>query len=113
MTQNSDTISNGPGAAAILSAGLGCFLVGFFSLFAAVYPPASKFFTFYPSVGDISGITASAVVIWLVAWHILFKVWHNKTVQMGWVNLLAFIMLILGLLLTFPPFGIYFFNSLI
>lgn len=104
MEQNSHPITNGPGAAAILSAGIGCFLVGLFALTGDASPAAAKFFTFYTPTGPLSGVTTSAIVIWLVVWFFLARAWRDKTVSMRWVNTFAFLFLILSLLLTFPPF---------
>lgn len=104
MTQNFDTIPNGPGAAAILAAGFGCFLVGLFALIGDAFPVVSKFFTFYKPTGALSGVTTSAIIIWLVGWYILSRAWHDKNVEMKWVNIFAFSFLLLSLLLTFPPF---------
>lgn len=104
MIQNPDTIQNGPGAAAILAAGFGCFLVGLFALMGDAFPAVSKFFTFYKPTGALSGVTTSAIVIWLFVWFILARVWRDKTVEMRWVNTFAFSFLVLSLLLTFPPF---------
>lgn len=104
MIQNSNTITNGRGAAAILAAGLACFLIGSLSLISSMFPAASKIFTFYAPTADISGISTIAIVSWLVVWRILFQTWHNKTVRIVWVNLFAFLMLVVGLFLTCPFF---------
>mgnify|MGYP001566084613 FL=1 len=103
MSDNTNTITNGPGAAAILAAGIGCFLIGLFFLFAEASPTAKSFFTFYKPSGALSGITTSAVVIWLVSWLLLSRAWRKRNVNMWWINLTAFLLLALSLLLTFPP----------
>jgi hypothetical protein len=104
MPENYNAIPNGPGAAAILAAGVGCFLIGLFALIGDAYAPAATFFTFYAPSGPLSGVTTSAIVIWLALWYTLARLWHSKTVRMWWVNLLAFLLLALSLFLTFPPF---------
>lgn len=104
MTDNSQLIPNGPGAAAILSAGLGCFLNGLFFLFEDASPAANSFFKFYSPSGALSGTTTTAVIIWLLVWLLLARAWRKKNVNMWWVNLVAFSLLALSLLLTFPPF---------
>lgn len=104
MSENYNPMPNGPGAAAILAAGVGCFLVGLFALIGDAYTPAATFFTFYTPTGPLSGVTTSAIVIWLALWYVLALRWRTKTVNMRWVNLLAFLLLALSLLLTFPPF---------
>src|ERR1043166_7073129 len=104
MTQNLQNITNGPGAAAILAAGIGCFLNGLFFLISDAFPAAHSFFIFYNASGDLSGTTTSAIVIWLIIWYFLFKAWRTKEINMWWVNRISFSLLIFGLLLTFPPF---------
>ena len=45
-----------------------------------------------------------ALIIWLVSWFALARLWGAKTVALGKVNVVAFALLVVGLLLTFPPF---------
>jgi hypothetical protein len=41
--------------------------------------------------------------MWLVAWAILHALWRQRSVNLTRVNAAALALLILGLLLTFPP----------
>ena len=104
MSQDFRELSNGPGAAAILSAAVGCFLIGLFFLLEDAYPAVNDFFKFYPPSGALSGMTTTAVAIWLVLWYMLARLWRNKMVRMLPINVAAFLLLGLSLLLTFPPF---------
>lgn len=97
-------VRNGPGAAAVLSAGIGCFAVGLFALLGDAFPTMARFFTFYTSTGPLSGVTTSAIIVWLASWFGLSARWRSKDVGMGAVSFGAFVLLALGLLLTFPPF---------
>jgi hypothetical protein len=99
-----DGVPNGPGAAAILAAGLGSFAVGLFALVGDAWPAAARFFTFYVPTGPLSGVTTSAIVVWLAAWLGLSRVWAEQTVAAGKVVAVSFVLLALSLLLTFPPF---------
>jgi len=99
-----DAIPNGPAAAAILAAGIGSFALGLFATLGDAFPAVGKFFNFYNPTGPLSGVTTSAIVIWLVAWAVLGRSWASRTVSMATVNVLAFLGLLLGVLLTFPPF---------
>jgi Na+-transporting NADH:ubiquinone oxidoreductase subunit NqrE len=45
-----------------------------------------------------------AIIVWLVSWFILNQQWRTKAVDLAKVNVVAFIGLAIGLLLTFPPF---------
>jgi hypothetical protein len=98
-------IPNGGAAAAILSAGVGCFSIGICAWLGDAYAPLARFFDFYNPTGPLSGVTTSAILIWLVLWIILSKAWSRKSLPMGMINLSAFLLLGLGMLLVFPPFG--------
>jgi hypothetical protein len=94
---------NGSGAAAILAAGIGSFALGLFSFMADKSAGIKALFIFYKPTGALSGVTTSAILIWLAVWALLEWRWKAKTVQLGRVNLVAFALLGLCLLLTFPP----------
>ena len=106
-----DIIPNGPGAAAILAAGIGCAMVGILAFAAEASRPFANMLNFYNPTGPLSGKTTVAVIVWLVAWFFLAKLWRNKTVALGPVNLTAFILLGVGFLLTFPPFWALFLGA--
>lgn len=95
---------NGPGAAAILAAGIGCATVGILALAGDASPAIGKLLNFFNPVGTLSGVSTVSIIVWLVAWFALARVWGTKTVSLGKINAIAFALLIVGLLLTFPPF---------
>jgi hypothetical protein len=89
--------ANGGAAAAILACGFGCCALGILALAAAL--------NFYHPAGPLSGVTTVAIALWLLLWAVLGNRWKNKTVAFRKVSASAFVLLALGLLLTFPPFG--------
>jgi len=99
------TIPNGPGAAAILAASIGAFVLGILSVLGDISPAVKKLMAFYNPTGALSGVTTVAVLAWLAAWVILEWRWRRKSLPLARVNVAAFILLALGLLLTFPPFA--------
>ncbi|MDX8450458.1 hypothetical protein [Mesorhizobium captivum] len=99
-----ETIPNGPGAAAILAAGIGCAAIGILALAGDASTAIKSLLTFYKPTGALSGVTTVAIIIWLVAWFVLARRWGNETVAMSRVNIAAFALLLVGVLLTFPPF---------
>jgi hypothetical protein len=99
-----EDIPNGRGAAAILAAGIGCAAVGVLAILRDAFPAIASALNFYKPSGPLSGVTTVAVVIWLVAWFLLARRWRDAKVELGKVNTAAFILLAVGLLLTFPPF---------
>lgn len=99
-----DSIPNGPAGAAILAAGIGSLALGLFAILGDAVSGIGRMFIFYRPTGPLSGVTTSTIAIWLIAWWILGKSWAEKTVNVAIVNTVAFVGLLLGVLLTFPPF---------
>jgi len=98
-------LPNGPAAAAILSAGAGCAFIGIIALTADASRPVAKLLTFYLPTGPLSGVSSVAILLWLGMWLLLAKRWRVKNLALGKVNAAAFLLLALGILLTFPPFA--------
>lgn len=90
-------IPNGPGAAAILAAGIGCAAVGVLAFASELSPGLRGLLNFYNPVGPLSGKTTVAIIIWLVAWYGLSWMWRGETVNMRAVNVAALILLGIGL----------------
>jgi hypothetical protein len=97
--------TNGPGAAALLAAGIGSLALAAFDITADKSPPIKAAFIFWKPTGALSGVTTSAIVVWLVVWAILHARWKSRTVDLKRLSAAALIMLVLGLMLTFPPLG--------
>lgn len=96
-------LPNGPGAAALLSAGIGACMLAILSIAADRLPGFRHWMAFYKPTGALSGVTTSAIFVWLMAWGILELRWRNRNLRMNRIGVAAFVLLILGLLLTFPP----------
>ncbi len=97
------TLTNGSGAAAILAAAFGSFLVGLLAVLADKIAGLKSLLIFYKPTGPLSGVTTVALVGWFVAWAILDGRWRKRDVALGRVNAIALVLLALSLLLTFPP----------
>lgn len=97
-------IPNGSGGAAILAAGIGCAMIGILALAGDAFDAIGKLLNFYNPTGTLSGVTTVGIVVWLVAWFVLNRLWRDRTISMTMVNVLAFAGLAVGFLLTFPPF---------
>jgi hypothetical protein len=102
VTSN-DSIPNGPGGAAILSAGIGCGALGILAFAGDASDAIGKALNIYNPTGALSGVTTVAIVIWIGTWLALSRRWREKSVAMIKVNTAAFALLIVGFLLTFPP----------
>ena len=103
--QGGEHLPNGPAAAAILSAGAGCAVLGILAVAGDASKAVAKLLTFYLPTGPLSGVSSLAILVWLVMWFILAKRWRAKTVAIARINVIAFLLLALGILLTFPPFA--------
>lgn len=99
-----DSIQNGSGAAAILAAGIGSLALGVCALAGDAVASVGRAFIFWSPTGPLSGVTSTAIIMWLAAWFVLARRWSGRDVALGRVNAAAFMMLLGGLLLTFPPF---------
>jgi hypothetical protein len=104
VSQDVDKIPNGPGAAAILAAGIGCAAVGILAFAGDASDTIGKLLNFYNPTGTLSGVTTLAIIIWLIAWLALGRTWKTKTVDANKINILSFVLLAVGFFLTFPPF---------
>lgn len=96
-------IPNGSGAAAILAAGVGAFALAVLAVAGDKWTQLKPALSFYAPTGPLSGVTTIAILAWLGVWALLEWRWRRKTVGMTRVNTAAFMLLILSVLLTFPP----------
>lgn len=98
-----ETIPNGPAGAAILSAGAGSCALGVLAVLADGSKTIGIWLTFYRPSGLLSGVTTVAILVWLVIWLILARRWRARNVNLARTNTVAFLLLAVSLLLTFPP----------
>jgi hypothetical protein len=96
-------IPNGSGAAAILSAGIGAFAIAVLDVTADKVPSIKSMMNFYRPTGPLSGVTMVSLILWLVCWALLESQWQKKDVAIGRIGAIAVGLLVLSLLLTFPP----------
>jgi hypothetical protein len=104
-TSNSTPAINGPAWATILAAAIGCLSFGILVDLAEASPRISGLLNFYNPVGDLSGKSILAVVIWLAAWLLLNARWKTKRITApAKIVALTFILVLLALIAVFPPF---------
>ena len=105
MATTGDERVNGAAGAALLACGLGCFALGVIALAADGLKTLAGWLIWYRPTGPLSGVSTLALVIWLGSWWWLDRRWRSRDVAMGKVGGVAVVLLVLGVLLTFPPFG--------
>ena len=98
------SLPTGPGAAAILAAGIGSLALGVLALASDAAPAVQHAMIFWRPSGALSGVTTCAIGIWLAAWFVLGHRWADRDVSLTGINIASGLMLVGGLLLTFPPF---------
>ena len=105
MNDQGQSVANGPIAAALLACAFGCFTLAAIAVAADGSKRIASSLIFYRPTGPLSGVTTIALALWLVSWALLAARWKNKTIALAKVSILAFVLLALALLLSFPPFG--------
>lgn len=103
VTADGKPIPNGAGAAAVLAAGIGSFLLAVLAIAADQSAFIKSLMNFYKPTGPLSGVTTCAIVVWLAAWAMMHARWRNRNLALARVNAIAFVLLALAVLLTFPP----------
>ena len=99
-----ESIANGSGGAAILAAGVGCAAIGVLAFAGDASDNIGRALNIYNPSGTLSGVTTLGIIVWLVAWFALNRLWRGKAVAMVRINAWSFVLLAVGFLLTFPPF---------
>jgi len=102
--KTSATLTNGSAAAAILSSGIGCFVLGAIANIADAHKPFGKQLSIYMPTGPLSGISTVGIVVWLASCVVLAWRWNNKNVAIKSIGIAAIVLLLLSVLLVFPPF---------
>jgi hypothetical protein len=96
--------NNGAVAAAMLAAGIGCFFFGIITDFSEASKAIEGILSFSAGVGALSGKSIVAIVIWLVSWAIFASKWKDQSVDFGKIYNVTLILIILGIVATFPLF---------
>jgi hypothetical protein len=95
---------DGKAAAALLAAGIGCFILGLATSLSEGIHAVENALNFYNPVGALSGKTSIAILAWLVSWAILASMWKNRPIDVGKVLKATYILIALGLVGTCPLF---------
>lgn len=94
----------GPVAAAILAAGVGCLALGVLTTLAEASETIKDWLNWNDDVGPLSGKTLVAVIVWVVAWAVLHVVYRAKAFETRRALAIALVLVALGVVGTFPTF---------
>ena len=94
----------GPACAAVLAAGLGSLTLGVLSVLTAASSSVSSALTLSDRVGNLSGVTTVAALVFFASWAALAFAWRDADPPLLGVASGAGVLVALGLLGTFPPF---------
>ncbi len=97
------TLPNGSGAAALLSAGIGAFALAILAIAGDQSALLKSHLSFYKPTGPLSGVTTTAILLWLATWAVLELRWHKKSVALKPISAAALVLITLSIALTFPP----------
>jgi hypothetical protein len=102
------TLTNGRAAAAILAGGIGTAVLGVIVLLSELSTPIANALNWMNPVGPLSGKVFLTIVLFFGSWLGLHFLWKDKDVNIGRIVAIAFILLAVGIVLTFPPvWGIF------
>ena len=104
MMEDSLQIPNGKAAAALLAGAAGIALLGIFSVLAEWIPAFRLALALNASVGSLSGKTVIPVIIWFILWLGMDYSWKDKELDFKKVVIWSRILMLIGLLGTFPLF---------
>lgn len=105
-TQTSDVSQvriDGPPAASLVAAGIGAAVLGLFVTLAEASEDVADGLRWSDDVGPLSGKTVLAVIAYFASFAVLGLVWRGKTFALRSILIVAGILVLLGVLFTFPP----------
>jgi hypothetical protein len=97
------SVRNGPAVAAIVAAGIGAACLGIIVTAEGAFADFSRALNIVQPVGPLSGKTTLTVALWLMAWAVIHLALRNRDVNFARAAKATGILLVLGLLGTFPP----------
>lgn len=93
----------GAAAAALVAGGIGTFMIGLLTSLVEASGGLNTALTWWGPAGPLSGKTGAGIIVWLVAWLGLWFAWRRKNPSLRMAFMVMIVLVVLGLLLTFPP----------
>lgn len=95
---------NGPMAAALVAAGLGCATLGALTTWAEASPEMAEALNWWTPGGPLTGKAGAATGVFLTSWLGLHMTWRRREIPYGPMVVASSLLLAIGLVGTFPPF---------
>ena len=95
---------NGPVVAVLLGGGIGAATLGLTTTLGESSKAIGNALNWFNPVGSLTGKVAVGVAAFFISWLVLNFIFRGKNVSFARASVLAFVLLGLGLLGTFPPF---------
>lgn len=105
QTSDEITVMDREVGAAFIASGIGSFFLGLMIVLTEMPSGAGlkSFLTWVGPVGPLSGKTGVAVIAFVVSWVALHFVFKNRALTLTRSFVIALVLLVLGLLMSFPP----------
>lgn len=98
---------DGPGAAMMISAGFGVFVLGFLTILSEASKGAKTWLATWQwdqGVGPLAGKTTISSLLYFVALAVLWVMWRDKAVDLKKAFYIGLVLGVLGVIGTFPTF---------
>jgi hypothetical protein len=99
--------ADGPGAAAMIAAGLGVFMMGLLTVLAEMSEGIGSFlgsFDMGLGVGSLAGKSTISVIVFLGSWLVLHLMWKDKDADLKKAFYIGLGLGVVGMIFMFPPF---------
>ncbi len=103
-TMMTEEMPNGPVAAAFLAGGIGSAAMGLVTIASEASAGFATSLKWVGPVGPLSGKTLLTVIIFFVSWAVLHFIFRGKETNFSRITTIALVLVVIGLLGTFPPF---------
>jgi cytosine/uracil/thiamine/allantoin permease len=90
-------------SAAFIASGIGSVVLGLTIIGAETNESFKTFLTFHAGAGPLSGKTTLMVIAFVLSWVVLHFIFRARPIKLATGFTISVILVVLGLLLTFPP----------
>src|SRR5512133_209494 len=104
VTAMEATPPSGPAAALILAAGIAVFCMGLVTTLGEASTGISDALEWSERVGSLSGKTVVTVIVFALAWALLTALWRRSNPPLRSITIASAVLIVLGLVGTFPTF---------